>query len=119
GRQRFPQRLEQITVADATAEKHRIGARQIAERGGRLTRYDAQIGYAECDRILGDEGTALAGALDGNRMAAPCRAHPFDGDGATASANVPEQLSRQRRQRRNRRRADLALRQLTIVDEYL
>ena len=43
--------------------------------------------------------------------------HPFDGDGARAGADVPEQLVAARRQRRQRHRADFALGDLAVMLE--
>jgi hypothetical protein len=111
------QRSTKPRVGDPATDEYRRRGFETLQRLWGLPGDDLDLRRAERARILGDEFPALGIALDGDRLHIAPGTQPFDRDGAAAGADIPEPLPRQRGQRSQGRRADLALGELPVMAE--
>ena len=103
---RGPAPVQEAGRGHTPADEDRVGRGIETGKGRRrLTFHDAQAGSAQALRIALDERDALGAAFDRDRARAGHGAHPLDGDGAAAGADIPEELSGKGRERGERGRA--------------
>ncbi len=87
------------------------------EAVGGVAVLDAEVRDAEIAGVDGDHLQAFAFALEGDGFGIAGGAHPFDGNGAAAGADIPEQRAGIGREPREGRGADVALGELAVGDE--
>ena len=115
--ERRPCSFENAVVGEASSDEHGVRRREPRHRLRRMSDHHLQAGCSKRKRVAHGARRPILPLLDAYGFERRMAQQPFDGDGASAKADVPEQLALTRRERRQRDSPNIALRQLAVAFE--